>query len=582
MSDRATLVSLLRERASRQPEEIAYTFLANGEKPEDPLTYQQLDGQARAIASHLQSCIYPGERVLLIYPQGLDFLAAFFGCLYAGAIAIPAPAPEASRLKRIRPLLESIICDAQCSVILGNSKSLWQLESLIKEFEIFNQINWIATDILAEQSEQESQELNINCDSIAYLQYTSGSTSAPKGVAITHHNLIDNLACITKAHGYTSESICASWIPHFHDYGLVNGLLQPLYAGIPCFIMSPVTFIKRPIRWLSAISQYHVTHSGGPCFAYEYCVQRTTPEQRQGLNLSKWRVAHTGAEPIRQQTLEQFARTFEPVGFNLRAFYPSYGLAEATLMVTTKKENNAPTFCTVSRRQLSQGRVVLLNQLEGETDSADLLSLTGCGYPTGDTKVAIVHPQTFRRCSVNEVGEIWVSSPSVAQGYWNRPDVTEQIFQAYLAETGEGPFLRTGDLGFLTNGELFVTGRLKDVIIILGSNHYPEDIEMTVKQSHPTLFVGGNAAFSVEIEGQERVIVVQEVNRIDQEKMNKKEIVDKIRQAVSARHEIQLYDVVLIPQGSIPKTSSGKIMRQACKVSFLEGKLDALSLNIKN
>lgn len=573
----STLVEILQQRASSEPAQVAYTYLANGETPEDRLTYQQLDCKAKAIAAHLQSCISPGDRALLIYPQGLEFIAAFFGCLYAGVVAIPAPAPEASRLKRIRPRLESIIQDAECSFILSTSKILSHLEPFITDYKNFKNLSYIATNTIDQNSEPNWQKNPIKSDNLAYLQYTSGSTSTPKGVAITHQNLIANIAAITQAHGYTSKSISASWIPYFHDYGLVNGMLQPLYAGIPCFIMSPVTFIKHPIRWLSAISKYDVTHTGAPCFAYQYCLEKINPDDCQNLNLNSWRVAHTGAETIRREILELFAEKFKPYGFKLSSFYPSYGLAEATLMVTTKKLDEIPKFCTVSRQSLSQSRVII--QEKNETEN--LVSLTSCGISAGDTKIEIVNPETQSKCGVDEVGEIWVAGSSVAKGYWQRLDLTEKTFQAYISDTKEGPFLRTGDLGFIKNNELFVTGRLKDAIIISGCNHYPEDIELSVQQSHPALRFGCGAAFAVETEGQERVIIVQEVNRSEQSQIDSKQITSTIRQAVSSFHEIQLYAVVLIKQGSIPKTSSGKIMRHACKVQFQEGTLEALFVDIR-
>ncbi len=568
MSDRATLISTLRERASRQPDRIAYTFLANGEKPEDTLTYRQLDGKARAIASHLQSRISPGDRALLIYPQGLDFLAAFFGCLYAGVVAIPVPAPEASRLNRLLPRLRSIIEDAGAVAILTTSSLQSQLETTVTELADDLTLSWYATDTIAASLAEKWMEPDINCNTLAYLQYTSGSTSSPKGVMLTHGNLIHHLADQQLACGYDSESITVTWMPYFHDYGLVEGMLQPLYNGTPAYLMSPMTFIKRPLRWLQAISDYRATHSQAPNFAYAYCVEKITSEQSQTLDLSCWQAAGNAAEPINPKTIDRFCATFESCGFRRRSSAPAYGLAEATLAVSSSRKTDQPVFCQVCPQELAQNRIV--SSTTGQI-------LVGSGKVLPNTQVEIVHPETLTRCPVDEIGEIWVSSPSVAQGYWQRRDATKQTFQAYLADTGEGPFLRTGDLGFIKNGELFVTGRLKDLIIIRGQNYYPQDIEGTVEKSHPALRANCSAAFSVEIEGEEQLVIAAELERGANKNLDIDEVFRNIRSSVAEHHELPVYGVVLLKTGSIPKTSSGKIQRHACRAGFLEGSLDSIA-----
>jgi acyl-CoA synthetase (AMP-forming)/AMP-acid ligase II/thioesterase domain-containing protein/acyl carrier protein len=568
MSDRTTLVSLLKERVSCQPDRIAYTFLANGETPEDSLTYRQLEGQARAIASHLQSRISPGERALLIYPQGLDFLAAFFGCLYAGVIAIPAPAPEASRLKRSLPRLRAIIDDAGAIAILTKSSLLSQIETTVAQLAGDLSISWYATDTVADSLAEKWIETEINRSTLAYLQYTSGSTSSPKGVMLSHGNLIHHLADQQLACGYDSESVTVTWMPYFHDYGLVEGILQPLYNGTPAYLMSPIAFIKRPIRWLQAISDYRATHSQAPNFAYAYCAEKITSEQRKTLDLSCWQASGNAAEPINPKAIDEFCATFKSCGFRPQSFAPAYGLAEATLLVTTSGKTEKPVFCQVSPQELAQNRIV---------SSATGQRLVGSGRLLPNTQVEIVRPETLTRCPAGEVGEIWVANQGVAQGYWQRPNVTQETFQAYLADTGEGPFLRTGDLGFIKDGELFVTGRRKDLIIIRGQNYYPQDIEWTVEKSHPGLHHGCCAAFSVEVDGVEQVAIAAEVESCFREKLNGDELFGSIRTAVAEYHELPVHGVVLLKAGSIPKTSSGKIQRHACRAKFFEGSLDSLA-----
>jgi acyl-CoA synthetase (AMP-forming)/AMP-acid ligase II len=391
---------------------------------------------------------------------------------------------------------------------------------------------------------------------------------------ISHENLMHHSACINQAWGYTPDSIAATWMPAFHDYGLVDGLIQPLYAGIGCYVMSPLAFIKRPISWLQSISRYKVTHSQGTNFAYDLCLRQIGPEQRATLDLSSWRTASNGAEPIRKNTVESFIKTFQPYGFRPEALYPSYGLAEATLLVSTKRHGEVPVICRVQAQELEKHRVV-----ESQARK-DVRTLVSCGSPVDGMKVAIAHLETMRQCAPLEVGEIWVSDRSVALGYWRKPEETQRTFHAYLADTGEGPFLRTGDVGFLKDGELFVTGRIKDLIIIRGRNHYPQDIELTMEQSHPALRCAYGAAFAVDVKNEERLVVVGEVERSYLRRLDVNEVVGNIREAIAEQHELQVYAVVLVKPGSIPKTSSGKIQRQEARAKFLDGTLERLDLEV--
>jgi acyl-CoA synthetase (AMP-forming)/AMP-acid ligase II len=569
-----TLIELLRWRAIHQSERQAYTFLENGETEAAYLTYGELDRQARAIAAQLQSWAVTGERALLLYPPGLQFIAAFFGCLYAGVVAIPAPPPDPSRLQRILPRLRAIAKDARATLVL-TTRNYSQLKETSSQLWSESQtMRWLVSEKVPSQLAEEWQEPTVSGDTLAYLQYTSGSTSTPKGVMISHENLMHHSACINGAWGYTPDSIAATWMPAFHDYGLVDGLMQPLYAGIPCYVMSPMAFIKRPICWLQTISRYKVTHSGATNFAYDLCLRQIGTEQRTTLDLSSWRTASNGAEPIRKKTVECFIETFQPYGFRPEAFYPSYGLAEATLLVSTKRHGDVPVICTVQAQNLEKHRVV------ESQDQKDVRTVVSCGSPIDGMKVAIADPETLRQCAPLEVGEIWVSDRSVALGYWRKPEETKRTFHAYLTDTGEGPFLRTGDIGFLKDGELFVTGRIKDLIIIRGRNHYPQDIELTVEQSHPALRSGYGAAFAVS-KDEERLVVVQEVERSYLRRLDVGEVVGNIREAIADWHELQVYAVVLIKPGSIPKTSSGKIQRQEARAKFLDATLDRLDWGIE-
>jgi len=567
----STLVELLRWRAQYQPDRQAYTFLVDGEMEEVHLTYQEIDWQARAIGARLQSPEAVGERALLLYPPGLEYIAGFFGCLYAGSVAVPAYPPDPSRLNRTLPRLQAIVADAQATVALTTAPILAMAEMLFDQSPGLKALRWLATDDIVSDLAEEWQEPRVSGDTLTFLQYTSGSTAAPKGVMLTHHNLLHNSALIHECFGLTPESQGVIWLPPYHDMGLIGGILQPLYGGFPVTLMSPIDFLKRPFRWLQAISRYKATTSGGPNFAYDLCVRKITPEQRATLDLSSWDLAFNGAEPVRYETMERFAAVFESCGFRKVAFYPCYGLAEATLIASGGLKSEPPVVQTADGTALGQNCVEIV-----ASTHANAQTLVGCGHTLTDQRVVIVNPDTFHQCPASEIGEIWVSGPSVAQGYWNRPEATAEAFQAYLADAGEGPFLRTGDLGFLQDGELFIVSRLKDLIIIRGRNHYPQDIERTVEQSHPALRSGCCAAFSVKVAGEERLVVTQEARRQITE-LGLDEIIQTIRQAVAEEHELQVYSVVLLRARTIPKTSSGKIQRHACRSGFLSDSLDVVA-----
>jgi acyl-CoA synthetase (AMP-forming)/AMP-acid ligase II len=581
----SSLVEALRSRALQQPEQRVYSYLLDGETKEQHLTLAALDRQARAIGALLQSYGASGERALLLYPSGLDFIAAFFGCLYAGVIAVPMPPPNPAQPRRTLSRLGAIINDARPSLTLTTSSIHSKLAGMLTLVSEPQTMRWVATDNLISSLAQEWQDPGATRGSLALLQYTSGSTTIPRGVMVTHGNLIHNSAHISRAFEITKDTVSVTWLPVFHDMGLTNGIIQPLLSGRQCYLMPPQSFLQRPVRWLQAISRYRASISGGPNFAYELCTRRITPDQIETLDLSSWCAAYDGAEPVRADTLERFAATFAPCGFRPRFFYPCYGLAEATLIVSGGLLNDEPILCRTELAELERNRAVPVSKPQ-----RNARTLVGCGHAVAGTRIVIVDPESLTACGEDSIGEIWVSGPSIAVGYWNRSEETAHTFNAYLGDTREGPFLRTGDLGFLKDGELFVTGRLKDLIIIDGRNLYPQDIETTVEQSHPAIRPGCCAAFSVDL-GEERLILAAEVDRHYQSFVRDGEplshpggrvlldidsLVRAIRQAVAEAHDVRAHSVVLLRAGSIPRTSSGKLQRRACQASFLNGTLDGL------
>jgi len=562
-----TLVNLLRWRADQQPDKLAYRFLSDSEPEISAITYAELDQRARAIGAWLDNLGAVGEQALLLYPPGLDYIVSFFGCLYAGVTAVPAYPP---RLNRPVPRIQSIVTDSKASFALTTSKILQNIEQRFEHAPDLQALRWLDTEQVPVGLEADWHDPKITSETLAFLQYTSGSTSQPKGVMLSHGNLVHNLEAIRHGFQIDSSDSGVFWLPGYHDMGLIGGILEPMYVSGTSTLMSPVSFLQRPVRWLEAISHYRGTTSGAPNFAYDLCVEKITPEQMEGLDLSSWSLAFCGAEPIRPETLERFASTFEGCGFRKSAFYPCYGLAEATLIVSGGEGPSEPLVSSFDRRALEKDHVVPI-----APDKDLLQEMISCGKSVIDQQVRIANPSTLEKCKPDQVGEIWVSGPSVARGYWELPEATRETFEAYLADTGEGPFLRTGDLGFLRDGELYVTGRLKDLIIIHGSNHYPQDIELTVTSAHVALQPGGGAAFSVTEDGKEQLVIVQEVTR-QHRWPDVDEVAATVRQAIAEKHDLQVFALVLIKPMSIPKTSSGKIKRRHCKTDFLEGNLEVV------
>ena len=567
-----TMVDVLRERAQQSPERLSYVFLRDGEREDTRLTSGAVDRRARAIAAVLQRLRARGERALLLFPTSPDFVTAFFGCLYAGVIAVPAPAPGPGRITRDLPRLLAMVQDARPRLVLTTSRIARLSTALAAAAPELGTPRWMATDTLPLDDADGWRDPNVDDAAIAYLQYTSGSTATPKGVVVTHANVVHNAASIQSHFGGTDESLAVSWLPLYHDMGLVGAVLAPLHSRARSVLMSPEACLQRPLRWLSAISKYRADISGGPNFAFEHCLRRIPIDERRSLDLSSWRVAFTGAEPIRAATLAPFADAFAAHGFRRDAFHPCYGLAESTLLVTAGARLSPPVIRSWLADALASGRA---REASPDADPASVRVLVGCGQSSSDQRITIVDPETLGERGAREIGEIWVSSPSVAHGYWNQPEETERAFRARLPGGDDTDFLRTGDLGFLDEGELFVTGRLKDLIIIDGRNHYPQDVEQTAEAADPGIRPGSCAAFAIDAGTEDRLIIVAETQRAS-DPGGADGVSLAIRRAVADVHGVEVHAVRLLKPGGVPRTSSGKLRRLACRDAYLTGTLDAV------
>jgi acyl-CoA synthetase (AMP-forming)/AMP-acid ligase II len=549
----SSLIDIIRDRAERQPDDTAYAFLDAGEHEGARITWSALDRRCRALGGAIAARVRPGSRVLILFPPGIEFAIGFFGALYGGAIAVPAYPPSGGRTGRAVARLRALSVDADFSLVVAPASVAAhrpQIDAVLPEL---SRLPWLVLEDADDRANPNWTPPGRRPDTVAFLQYTSGSTAAPRGVIVTDGNLAANLGASAALGRHDASSVIVSWLPVNHDMGLIQGVLQPAYSGVPAYLMSPAAFLQRPVRWLQAISRLRATHSGGPNFAYDLCSRRVTDADRDGLDLSAWRVAFNGAEPVRQSTLEAFHGRFGSCGFRWNAFRPAYGLAESTLLVTSQRCGAEPA------------------AFRGQAGA-----LVSCGAPAAGTEVLIVDPRTRRRLHADRVGEIWIAGPSVAAGYWRRPHDSAETFRAHLA-TGEGPYLRTGDLGFLRGGELYVTGRLKDVIIVRGVKHYPQDIELTVEHAAPDVRPGCCAAFAFESLGEERAGIVAEIGRARGARESLEPTIEAIRRRVTEVHTIAPAAILLVTLGSLPKTTSGKLQRYVCREAFLAGALDVVS-----
>jgi acyl-CoA synthetase (AMP-forming)/AMP-acid ligase II len=562
------LVDIVKIHSKEKPDDIAYTYLVDGEDQEVHITFGELDRQARNFAAALQKVSQSGDRALLLYPSGLEFIVAFLGCLYAGIIAAPTTVPH---LKRSTPRLKLMMEDANAKIACTTRAVFEKIQSMLDEDYEFNKVNWIINEDIPENIFDTWKEPEVQPDDIAFLQYTSGSTSSPKGVMISNFNLIRTIEDLVIGSEFNDTSVMISWMPIFHDMGLIYGLLTPLYAGRPCYIMSPVTFMEKPFRWLKAISKYNGTHTGSPNFAFDVCAKKISEEEKLSLNLDKLKYVINAAEPVRLQTMKNFWAAFEKCGFNYDSFVPSYGLAEATVKVSTKKVGQAPSYCTLDVNEIEQNKLVFL--AEGDPNG---YTNVGCGWTSIGADIQIVNPKTGELAAADEIGEIWIKSDTVAKGYWHNPKATLETFNASIPNYDGGPFMRTGDMGFIYKDELYIAGRIKDMIIIQGRNYYPQDIELTVEKCDPAVRPSCGAAFAIDDSVYEHLIIVQEIKREYRKNDNLQDTANAIRMAVAKFHGLRASAVVLIKPSTIEKTTSGKIQRHATRESFLHGALEVL------
>ncbi|SPY62516.1 peptide synthase [Pseudomonas aeruginosa] len=558
-----TLVQALRRRAVQEPERLALRFLAEDDGEGVVLSYRDLDLRARSIAAALQAHAQLGDRAVLLFPSGPDYVAAFFGCLYAGVIAVPAYPPESARRHHQERLL-SIIADAEPRLVLTTADLREPLLQMNAQLSAANAPQLLCVDQLDPAVAEAWDEPQVRPEHIAFLQYTSGSTALPKGVQVSHGNLVANEVLIRRGFGIGADDVIVSWLPLYHDMGLIGGLLQPIFSGVPCVLMSPRYFLERPVRWLEAISQYGGTVSGGPDFAYRLCSERVAESALERLDLSGWRVAFSGSEPIRQDSLERFAEKFAASRFEASSFFACYGLAEATLFVTGGQRGQGIPALAVDGEALARNRIA-----EGAGSV-----LMCCGRSQPEHAVLIVDAASGEVLGDDNVGEIWAAGPSIAHGYWRNPEASAKTF----VERDGRTWLRTGDLGFLRDGELFVTGRLKDMLIVRGHNLYPQDIERTVESEVPSARKGRVAAFAVTVDGEEGIGIAAEIGRGVQKSVPAQELIDSIRQAVAEAYQEAPKVVALLNPGALPKTSSGKLQRSACRLRLEDGSLDSYAL----
>lgn len=557
----ATLIELARYRAATHPRRKAFTFLRNGETPAAHLGFRELDVQARRIAARLQQHFKPGDRVLLAYASGLEFIPALFGCLYAGVVAVLAPPPssstEVARLKRI--------VDGSGAVGLCSGTAGFNIGHLgLSAPRLHKHLRCITTTDDADAPPPEAwTEPDVGPDSLALLLHTSGSTGPSRGVMVSHARVLHNQRLIQQALHNSPRTRSLSWLAPHHDMGLMAHVMQPLYLGITSVLMSTAAFIAKPVRWLQALTDQGATISGGPNFAYELCIRRITGDQMRTLDLSRWEVAFNGGELVRPETLERFADKFAPYGFRREAFTTCYGMAEATLLVSATPTSSFPEVRHLDGDQLQQHRAQPATE-----GTRNLRSIVSCGHAP-QQKVLIVNPETRAPCPAGAVGEVWIQGDCLASGYCNDPKATRSTFQAQLADSRDGTYLRTGDLGFMHEGQLYVTGRLDDLVFVGGRHYYPNDIEDAVRDSHHALREGKSAAFSVGSLDNSRLVVLHELQRRQWRRVPHADVKNAAQSAVLAGFGVDLQQMIFLPEGTLPHTSSGKIRRVASREAYI-------------
>jgi acyl-CoA synthetase (AMP-forming)/AMP-acid ligase II len=564
----SSLVELLAQRAKSQPNQRAYVFLSDRGEEEAAITFRELHDAALATASRLAKIARPGDRAILVFPPGLEFIVAFFACQVARVIAVPMMVPRRQSARD-----SSVRIMANCEPVVALSSPAFAIRKDLHERLSRQQIPWLSVDLA--QLEPAAAELpDPDPEDIAFLQYTSGSTSDPKGVAVSHANVLANLEMIRVSLGTTRQSTYVNWVPLYHDMGLILNALEAFYVGALCVLMAPNAFMQRPLSWLRAIDRYRAEVGCSPNFGFDLCVSRYRADQMEGVDLSCWKVALNGAEPVQAGTISRFIETFAGHGFNPGAAFPAYGMAEATLLIAGGRRGTGHLTRTVSRSGL-QAHVV-----HAQADSTDVQTLVGCGRALVNERIAIVEPDSRRRCSADRIGEIWVNGPNVARAYWRNPEASQIDLNARIDGDDDGAnWLRTGDLGFVDEtGELFITGRIKDLVVVRGINHYPQDIEHTVQALHPAFRRNCGAAFSVSDDrDEETLVIVQEIERTERNKIDPHEMKGLIRQGVTEQHELFARHITLIRPGTLPKTTSGKIQRSLTRRLWLEQHFESLT-----
>ncbi|WP_280234309.1 fatty acyl-AMP ligase [Nocardia cyriacigeorgica] len=555
-----TLGESISHRAADSADRTAFTFLPDGENESHSWTFAELERRARALAERLAASVAPGERALILAPDAPDFVLAFFACQFAGVVAVPVYPPFPLSSDRRIATLRTIARDSGARIVLTGAPE--QIRDLLVPLAPeLSALTWIGVDA---GDDTDFEPVAVRGADISFLQYTSGSTSAPKGVVVTHEALMYNQELISRAMGYHRDARVVGWLPLFHDMGLMGTVVPAVYTGCSTVLMPPLQFVQRPVRWLRAVTEYSATITGGPNFAYELCCRRIRESEREDIDLSSLEVAFNGAEPIREATLAQFAAAFEPHGFDARSFYPCYGLAESTLFTTGAVRGAGAVRVEVDRAELHAGRFA--------PGSGQVM--VSSGRPELDRRLAIVDPDTGVALPDGTVGEIWIGGPDVAAGYWEKPAATAETFSASTTEPADGPYLRSGDLGVLHDGELYVVGRRKDLIILGGRNYYPQDIEAAVEAASTSIRRGCTAAFAGEAGGAEALIVVAEV-KTDADGLDLAEVTAAVRSAVTVEFSVTPHDIVLVAPATLPKTSSGKLQRHACREAYAAGTLEA-------
>jgi acyl-CoA synthetase (AMP-forming)/AMP-acid ligase II len=564
LTSQPTISSLLATRAVQQPSRIAYTFIS-GDGDKEQITYAELDQRARAIGCQLNELGAHGKPVALLYPPGIDYLAALFGTMYAGSIAIPVYLSDPLQLDRSLAHTAAVLRDASPFITLTtptpDNTVLFLLEyAHLPHGPVLAADNALTCQSLAWEPAPASPE------SIALLHYSCGFTSAPKGAILTHRNLMDNSELIHRFFGHSEESRGMLWLPPHHGMGLIGGILQPLYGGFPMTLMTPSFFMQHPVRWLQEISRMRATTSGAPNFAYDLCVQTTTAEERRELDLSSWQVAFNACEPVHSETMERFAHAFGPAGFRPEAFHPCYGSAEGAPIVT----GGVPWSARQAKSVMSQP-----GPANARAPRVSPRSVVSCGRTAPGHRLAIVDPSARLELAPGQIGEIWLSGPGIAQACWRGQPETAEFAGAWLADTGEGPFLPSGDLGFVLGDQIFVTGRHQDLIVSGGTSHYLRDIELTAELGASALRPGRGAAFAVTVAGEQQLVVAYEVKHAAPA-VNAGQVIDAIRAAVAAEHGIPVHTVVLVSPDGIPRTASGQVQRSLCTTLFEDGQLPLL------